>query len=457
MTSHRGTGPRRPTRSLAEVRAAIRARGRRLEETFPGRCLRAFFDFEGIDRALVLAAQAFTALIPLLILVSTLAPSGSRGRIASALTGQAGLQGRAAESVSALFSRPAGTTASLSVVSFVLVFVSGTSFTRRMQRMYQQAWGQPPLGVRGSIHAALGLAALLLEIVLLSALRTLVKALPLDRVLLLPFSLAAGLVLWTSIPWLLLDRRVHWRRLLPAGALAAAATSLYGIATSVYMPRLIERYSARYGLFGVTIAMLGWLLCIAAVLVAATVVGVELDRAPDPWARRLRARLGIVEPPPGAVAAAPAGASVAAAPPVAAESTSPAGGEAQRATAADISRMLRRILIEWLVLAVAIAIAAAVVPGVDVKGGFLTLLWVAAIFGLVNALLGPILHLVSLPLTVLTLGLFALVVNGVLLAITAGLTDNLDVGGFGWTMVAALIISVVSSVLYFLVRPARRA
>lgn len=132
-------------------------------------------------------------------------------------------------------------------------------------------------------------------------------------------------------------------------------------------------------------------------------------------------------------------------------------GEVTGGETADRRDVLRRILVSWAIIAVALALAAWLVPDVDVKGGFFTLLWVAALFGLVNAILGPILHLISLPLTLITLGLFALVVNGLLLAITAGLSDNLDVGGFFSTVVAALIISVVAAVLGFLLRPARTA
>lgn len=115
--------------------------------------------------------------------------------------------------------------------------------------------------------------------------------------------------------------------------------------------------------------------------------------------------------------------------------------------------MVRRWLIRWAVIAIATAVAAATVPGIEVHGGVVTLMWVALLFGLVNALLGPLLRLLSLPLTVLTFGLFALVVNGVLLAITAGLSDSLDIGGFLSAIVGALIISVVTAVLSLVLRP----
>ncbi|MDZ5662187.1 phage holin family protein [Nocardioides sp. zg-1308] len=111
--------------------------------------------------------------------------------------------------------------------------------------------------------------------------------------------------------------------------------------------------------------------------------------------------------------------------------------------------MLVKLLLAWIVVAAAIAAAAAVVPSVEIDGGVLSLLWVALLFGLVNALIGPVLQLLALPLTIITLGLFALVVNGILLAITAGLTDSLDVGGLLSTTLAAIVISVVTAVLLF--------
>jgi putative membrane protein len=109
--------------------------------------------------------------------------------------------------------------------------------------------------------------------------------------------------------------------------------------------------------------------------------------------------------------------------------------------------MLKWLLVRLLVVAAAFWVTAWLVPGFEVDGGFFTYLWVALIFGVVNAILGPILHLISLPITIITLGLFALVVNAVVLAAVAGLSSKLDVGGFGWTIVAALVISIVSAVL----------
>lgn len=71
-----------------------------------------------------------------------------------------------------------------------------------------------------------------------------------------------------------------------------------------------------------------------------------------------------------------------------------------------------------------------------------TYLWIALIFAVVNALVGPVLRLLSLPFVLVTLGLFLLVVNAALLAITAALTDRLQVDGFGTAVVGGLLLAI---------------
>jgi len=109
--------------------------------------------------------------------------------------------------------------------------------------------------------------------------------------------------------------------------------------------------------------------------------------------------------------------------------------------------MFKQALLVWVVLAIAIAITAELVPSVEIDGGFFTLMWVALLFGLINAIIGPLLRLLAMPITVVTFGLFALVINGVLLVLTAGLSSGLNVGGFLASILAALLISVLSTAL----------
>jgi len=109
--------------------------------------------------------------------------------------------------------------------------------------------------------------------------------------------------------------------------------------------------------------------------------------------------------------------------------------------------MLKGVLRLWAILAGAIALAAAVLPGFEVEEGVLGYVVVALVFGLVNAVIGPIARLLTLPITLMTLGLFALVVNGAMLALAAWITPLIELDGFGSAMVAALVISIFSAIL----------
>ncbi len=117
--------------------------------------------------------------------------------------------------------------------------------------------------------------------------------------------------------------------------------------------------------------------------------------------------------------------------------------------------MLIRILLRWLISALAVWIAAAILPGVHVTGGFWTYLWLALLLGVVNAILGTFLLIITLPLTIITLGLFAIVVNAIVFAATAGLSSHLQVDNFWYDILAALVISIVTTVLGLLI-PERR-
>jgi len=91
-----------------------------------------------------------------------------------------------------------------------------------------------------------------------------------------------------------------------------------------------------------------------------------------------------------------------------------------------------------------------VLPGLDVipnpdgvLGEYGTYLWIGLIFGVVNAIVGPVLRLLSLPFVVLTVGLFVLVIKAALLGLTALLSDRLTVDGFGTALIGGLILALV--------------
>lgn len=108
--------------------------------------------------------------------------------------------------------------------------------------------------------------------------------------------------------------------------------------------------------------------------------------------------------------------------------------------------MIRGVLIRWLVLTVAIMIASYVLGGIQVTG-FGSALSAAAILGILNAFFRPILIILTLPINILTLGLFTFIINAVLLLVVSGVVSGFMVRGFWWALFGSLVISIVSWLL----------
>lgn len=101
------------------------------------------------------------------------------------------------------------------------------------------------------------------------------------------------------------------------------------------------------------------------------------------------------------------------------------------------------LLIRWLANTLALFIVATLVPHFHYRS-IVTLVIAAAVLGLLNAIVRPILFVLTLPLTIVTLGLFLIVLNAVMLEITATLVDGFTIDSFGWAMVGAVVLAIVS-------------
>ncbi len=104
------------------------------------------------------------------------------------------------------------------------------------------------------------------------------------------------------------------------------------------------------------------------------------------------------------------------------------------------------LLINWLVSTVAILISAYVLPGVTVEG-FVPALVAAVVLGAVNMVLKPLLLILTLPVNILTLGLFTFVINGFLIVLVAKLVPGFKVNGFWWALLFSLVLTLVQWVL----------
>ncbi len=110
------------------------------------------------------------------------------------------------------------------------------------------------------------------------------------------------------------------------------------------------------------------------------------------------------------------------------------------------------IVISILVNALAVAVAAYLLTPHVRLDGFMSALIVALIMALINTFVKPIITLLTLPINLLTLGLFTFIINGVLILFISGVVDGFQVQNFGWAVIFSIVLSVISSVLGIIIK-----
>jgi putative membrane protein len=117
---------------------------------------------------------------------------------------------------------------------------------------------------------------------------------------------------------------------------------------------------------------------------------------------------------------------------------------------------MTKFILRWVVNAIALFLAVYLVPGVNLEGGWVSILWLALIFGLINAFLRPLLTLLTCPLIVLTLGLFTLLINTFLFWLTSQVGQAFGIGftidGFWPAFLGGLVVTVVSVVMSLILK-----
>lgn len=112
--------------------------------------------------------------------------------------------------------------------------------------------------------------------------------------------------------------------------------------------------------------------------------------------------------------------------------------------------MFRGILIRWLINAAGLILISYIITGIEVDG-IAPALIAAAVLGIINAVIRPILLILTLPINILTLGLFTFILNGAMLALTAQVVRGFTVSGFWSAVLGALLLSIISSTMSFLI------
>lgn len=221
------------------------------------------------DRAVALAALAFTALIPLFIVYDAVVPAIDGRDFATGLVDRFELKGAAAASLRQALAPPGDVKQSVGALGLVLVVVSALSFARALQRMYEQAFRLSPIGgLRGTPATLLWLALIPAYVVVRDVIDALV-----DGGLAAVLSVALATLVWTATPFVLLGRRLSSRKLLPTGIATAVSMAALSAGTVLWMTRAVADSANRYGLVGVAFAFLSWLVAAGFVVVASAVAG----------------------------------------------------------------------------------------------------------------------------------------------------------------------------------------
>ncbi len=109
------------------------------------------------------------------------------------------------------------------------------------------------------------------------------------------------------------------------------------------------------------------------------------------------------------------------------------------------------LLLKWLIMAISILASAYLIPGVTVSG-FFAALWVALFLGIVNVLVKPVLILITLPINIVTLGLFTFAINALLILLASSAIKGFQVTGFWVAMLFSIVLSAINYLLGFLLR-----
>jgi uncharacterized BrkB/YihY/UPF0761 family membrane protein len=247
-----------------------------LRPEFVLRVVNRFQRVAGFDRSIALASSALTAVIPLAIVTSAIASQlGGRGT-AERIIDRYQLSGGGAEAIEAIFAPASGTETSLGILGVFFLLLGILSFTRAVQRLFEQTWELKPLSVRNTVNGLIWIVGLAAFIAVNGLIRAALGRSNLElTAALLTVPLSAGFMLWSGR--LLSAGRIAYRALLPFAAVASVATAVYSVGANVYLPHLFSTYATRYGAIGAVFALISALFCVMLIVVASAVAGREVE------------------------------------------------------------------------------------------------------------------------------------------------------------------------------------
>ena len=246
-----------------------------LRPDFVLRVVSRFQKVAGFDRAIALASGALTATIPLMIVISSVSSQLGGKDTAERIIDRYELTGGGAKAVEDIFAPPTGTSTSIGIIGFLFLMVAVLSFSRGVQRLFEQGWELSPLSVRNTFNGLLWIGGLALYMALTGVLHAALGRSRLDlsaAVLVAPLTMV--FLVWSGR--MLSAKRLARPDVLPFAVIGGVLLGLYSVAATVYVPRLFNTYATRYGVIGAVFAMISALFCVWVVLVVSAAAGREV-------------------------------------------------------------------------------------------------------------------------------------------------------------------------------------
>ena len=256
-----------------------------------GRFWERMLEVEFVDRGIALAGKAFISFFPLVIVVAAFVPAGVRASILTTLVHRIGIVGDARGEVKSAFTSADDIRRATGVFGLVLTFFFASSFTTALQRVFLRTWRRPSGGaVYNYVRGISWLAGFIAYMALAGAIRGLMGPGTLNQVFFVIVLATSAVLVWTTTAWLMLRVEVRFRVLLPTGALIALFVGIYALVAPIWMPSQITSNLNKFGVFGITMALITWLSGVALCIIAGSCIGVTLVEDDGPIGRI--ARLG---------------------------------------------------------------------------------------------------------------------------------------------------------------------
>lgn len=257
----------------SQVPDRLRGRSHQLTSHWPGRIalgsIAGFGRLEIFDRSMSIAAQLFTSVFPILIMMAVWVGQPTSERLADAVSmpsvSQDVLEQAFDESGSAAFG----------VVGTLIVLVSATSLSRALTRTLATVWrlSRPKTHLSSSWRWLAVVLTLAISVVVVASLGRLTDPMPLDNLWKVLLTFGLDVLVAAFVPWLLLANKVPVRRLIPGAVTFALAMMVVRPASVAYLPNALEESADRYGTIGVAFTYLACLYVLSFTFLAAAIIG----------------------------------------------------------------------------------------------------------------------------------------------------------------------------------------